>query len=221
MRVLLVEDDDVIAEGVSGLLRSDGYTVDREGSIAEATYRLDVESYDGVLLDRGLPDGDGLRLVSHIRKSQPDMPILVLTSMGQANETVSGLDSGADDYLSKPFLPDILLARLRALFRRKERPVEQPVIAVGGLSVDTNTQRVSWNGNPVPLSPREYQLLLYLVRHRGEAVDRQTLLDHVWGDTTDVFSNTVDVHIRYLRRKLHGGSLIVTVRGKGYMVCAD
>lgn len=224
MRILLVEDDDIIAEGLCVLFRTNGYVVDHESTIAGAKIRLDIESYDCLVIDRGLPDGDGAEVVIAARKMFDNVSILCLTAKNKPNAIIEGLDVGADEYLSKPFLPDVLLAHVRSLIRRKERPVLSPVITLGEIQVNTNTHVVTRRESSINLSPKEFHLLEYLLIHRGEAIERQTLLEHVWGEETDMFSNTVDVHIRYLRKKLdcdHEPSVIVTVRGKGYMICSD
>lgn len=224
MRILLVEDDQIIAEGICVLLRTNGYVVDHESNVADALLRIDVESYDCLIVDRGLPDGDGTHVVVAARKKSSNASILCLTAKHQPAAIVEGLDAGADDYLSKPFLPDVLLARLRALIRRKDRPVSSSTIQVGDLLVNTNTHVVTRLGESIELAPKEFQLLEYLLVHRGQAIDRQALLDHVWGEEADMFSNTVDVHIRYLRKKLdipNHPSIIGTIRGKGYMICDE
>lgn len=222
MRILLVEDDISIAQSLRTLLKNHGYVVDVEHTIENAQVRIDVESYDCMVFDRGLPDGDGITLVSYTREKSSGVPILLLTAKSTSHDVIGGLDVGADDYIAKPFLPEELLARIRALVRRIDRPGGSPFLTVGDITIDTNAVRVTRNDAPIALSPREFQLLSFLFIHKGEAIDRQTLLDHVWGEGTDMFSNTVDVHIRYLRKKLDKPgkkSIIDTVKGKGYMVC--
>lgn len=224
MRILLVEDDPIIAQGLSVLLRANGYVVDHETSVAGAIVRVDVETYDCLIIDRGLPDGDGTEVITVARKKSDSTPILCLTAKHQPAAIVEGLDAGADDYLSKPFLPDVLLARLRALIRRKDRPISSSIIRVGDLVVNTNTRVVTCARNAIDLAPKEFQLLEYFLMHRGQALDRQEILDHVWGEETDMFSNTVDVHVRYLRKKIdlpNHPSFITTIRGKGYMICEE
>lgn len=222
MRILLVEDDQIIADGLMALLRTDGYVVDHESTIAKSLERIEIESYDCLILDRGLPDGDGTQIVDKVRKESIGVPILMLTAKYQPHDVIDGLDAGADDYLSKPFLPQVLLARVRSLVRRKDRPVTQSVICVGDICVNTNSHTVTRRGELMDLSPKEYQLFAYLIDHIGVAMDRQTILEHVWGEDIDMFSNTVDVHVRYIREKLDKAgvkSIITTVRGKGYMIC--
>jgi len=221
MRILLVEDDEVIAESLMALLRKQGYSVDWVGSCKDGDLKVFEESYDCVVLDRGLPDGDGITLIPTVREHIPDASILVLTARNRSEDVITGLDSGADDYLGKPFLPRELLARVRSLLRRGSRRGNPSRVTVGEIAVDTSTQTVTKAGRVIDVSPREYALLEYLLMHRGEAQDRQSLLEHVWGEAADMFSNTVDVHIRYLRKKLDSPgqeSLIKTIKGKGYRI---
>lgn len=224
MRILLVEDDRSIADSVKLLLKGHGYAVNVAGSMTQAEELFFTESYDCLIVDRGLPDGDGATLATVVRRRNSSVPILLLTAKSTAQDIVSGLDLGADDYLAKPFLPDVLMARIRSLLRRVDRPGGSPYFSAGTVTIDTNTCKVTRKGVPVSLSPKEFQLFTYLVIHKGKAVDRQELLDHVWGEDTDRFSNTVDVHIRYVRKKLDvpgKSSVIQTVKGKGYMVCGE
>lgn len=217
-----MEDDQGISESVKMLLKSHGYVVDIADSIAQAEELFFIEPYDCLIVDRGLPDGDGATLATIIRTHNSSVPMLLLTAKSTSRDIVNGLDLGADDYLAKPFLPDVLLARIRSLLRRADRPGGSPYLTVGSIVIDTNSGKVTRSGTPVNLSPKELQLLTYLVIHKGKAIDRQELLDHVWGEDTDRFSNTVDVHIRYLRKKIDisgTSSVIETVKGKGYMVC--
>lgn len=219
-----MEDDQGISESVKILLKSQGYVVDTAGSIAQAEELFFVESYDCLIVDRGLPDGDGASLVTSIRTHNSSVPLLLLTAKSTAQDVVHGLDLGADDYLAKPFLPDVLMARIRSLLRRSDRPGGSPYISVKTITIDTNSGKVTKNGVPISLSPKELQLLTYLILHKGKAVDRQEILDHVWGEDTDRFSNTVDVHVRYLRKKIDtqgASSIIETVKGKGYMIWGE
>jgi two-component system OmpR family response regulator len=223
MRILVVEDDPVIGERLEELLKSEGYAVTRRGLAAEAKAELMGEEYDLGIIDRGLPDGDGAAVVRIIRNEGCPTPILILTAAGEVAARASGLDSGADDYLSKPYASQELMARVRALIRRGVRQPSEPVLWVGKLSVATDKREVSYGGKKIPLSPKEYALLEYLAYHPCQALDRLTLLTHSWDENVDLLSNTVDVHIRYLRKKLgrEGSGLIKTVPGKGYMLCAE
>lgn len=221
MRILLVEDDGVIAQNVATLLVKQTYAVDLADTIEAAELKIFEETYDCIILDRGLPDGDSLMLVPDIRVRHPDASVIMLTAKHRPEDVISGLNAGADDYLPKPFLPDELIARVRALLRRSSRKGNAPELHSGTIVLNTVAQTVSRNGKHVDVSPREYAVLEYLMTHQGEAIDRQQLLEHVWGETADMFSNTVDVHIRYLRKKLDipgQESFIKTVKGKGYRV---
>lgn len=222
MRILLVEDDPELSANLKAILTRLSFAVDGASHWHDAYERAVAEPYDCIVLDRGLPDGDGLELVTKLRQENISAPVLVLTAKAQTGDLVSGLNSGADDYLTKPFKLEELTARIRALTRRAKRIPVKPVLTVADLTVDTNTRAVSRNQRKISLSPKEYAVLEYLALHSCQAIDRMTLLEHAWGETIDLFSNTVDVHIRYLRQKIdrgHRHQLIRTVRGKGYMLC--
>ncbi len=222
MRILLVEDDLVISKNIVILLKRESYAVDTANSIEQAREHIESETYDCIILDRRLPDGDGVALIPTIRTEHPTTLTILLTARAQTSDVVAGLNAGADDYIAKPFVPATLLARLRALLRRARRVPVTPIIAIADLIIDTNTHHVTRAGRTIELSPREYAILDYLARHPCQAIDRMTILTHAWDERVDLFSNTVDVHIRYLRRKIDEGQqlpLIHTVRGKGYMLC--
>lgn len=218
MRILLIEDDQLIAKNIRLLLKKRGVSVDLAGDMEDGYQKIVDEAYDCIVLDRGLPDGDGITLIKKIRLEKVTAPVLVLTAKGENEDVAYGLNYGADDYLSKPFDIEILAARLKALMRRKEKPPLAPVIKVSGLVINTATAEVRQNGKIVELSPKEYEILEYLAFNIGKPVERMSLLTHAWGEEVDLFSNTVDVHIKYLRNKI-GDGLIKTVRGKGYMLC--
>ncbi len=222
MRILLIEDDNVIASNIKSLLSKKGYSIDLAYSVEEGYLKAIDEEYDLFVIDRGLPDGDGIQLVPKLRNDQSNTPILFLTAMNEDKDIVGGLNSGADDYLSKPFDANVLLARVKALTRRSNRIPQKPIINIKDLMINTNTALVKRAGKEIHLSPREYSILEYLSIHKNQIVDRMTLLSHSWDENTDSFSNTVDVHIAYLRNKIdkgHTTKLIQTVRGKGYMIC--
>lgn len=222
MRILVVEDDAVISGAVVGELRRARFAVDSATTIRSAMEKIRDEEYDLIILDRMLPEGDSASMISEIKSQHPAQPVLFLTAKSTADDIITGLDRGADDYLPKPFSMAVLLARVRALLRRRSMNQLPPLLKAGPLTIDTNTCEVRRNGNVIRLSPKEYALLEYLARNCGMAVDRLTILSHVWDDQADLFSNTVDVHIRYLRKKIDGKrkvSLIRTVKGKGYMLC--
>lgn len=222
MRILLVEDDTRIGSNIAKYLKDkSNFSVRIAGTFEEAEYLLSTENYDGVVLDWMLPDGDGLELLKLLRSREITTPILLLTAKSQLEDKIAGLEQGADDYLTKPFALEELLARIKTIIRRKELSSADPVILVGNLKIDTNTREVRIEERQVDLAPREYELLEYLALKKNTALSRQDLLDHVWGEEVDPFSNTVDVHIRYLRKKLKGNkNLLRTIKGKGYMLCS-
>lgn len=221
MRILVIEDDARIGSNISEFLKGKAnFFTQITPSFEEAEFLLSTESYDGIILDWMLPDGDGLELLKLLRSRQITTPILLLTAKSQVEDKVAGLEQGADDYLTKPFALEELLARIKTIIRRKELSSATPLISVGDLKIDTNTRIVQLGEKEIDLAPREYELLEYLALKSNTALSRQDLLDHVWGEEIDPFSNTVDVHIRYLRKKLKGGkNLLKTVKGKGYMLC--
>ncbi len=218
MRILIVEDDTNIGENLVQILRREGYAVDLAINIKLGENKIIGGEYDGIICDRRLPGGDGLNLISMIRKVGINTPVMMLTARNLQADIVEGLDMGADDYLAKPFSKDILLARLRALLRRRKKIIQKSILRFGKLSIDTGSREVKFNEKLISLAPKEYEVLLYLAEHPGDVVERVNILTHVWNDEVDLFSNTVDVHIRYLRKKL-GNEVIKTVRGKGYLLC--
>ena len=220
MRLLLVEDDVSLSAVVERGLREDGYAVDTAATVLDARFQLEVNDYDLVVLDLGLPDGSGLDLCREIRAGGRNLPVLMLTARDGLSDKVSGLDAGADDYLTKPFDYPELTARIRALLRRPAE-AHQPILEVGDVRLDP-ASRVAWRGAiTVPLTAREFALLEFLLRHPGEVVTREQLLEHVWDANYDGLSNVVDVHIANLRRKLaspEGPDPLTTVRGAGYRI---
>ncbi len=220
MRVLLVEDEERIASAVKKVLELEGYAVDwiADGLKAEQRILMYRNEYDVVILDLMLPGRQGKDVCKAVRGDGVSIPILVLTAKDMVDDKVFLLDSGADDYLVKPFAFEELLARLKALLRRPREslPVE---LVVGAMTLDTRTKTASSNGKPMRLTAKEYALLEYFMRHPDEVVDRETILDHLWGFDFDSFSNVVDVHLKNLRKKLdprHGKDILETVRGMGY-----
>jgi two-component system OmpR family response regulator len=220
MRVLLVEDDAKLAGALARGLRREGYAVDVAPDGDAAVFQAAVWDYDAIVLDVMLPGRDGFDVCATLRERGCWAPVLMVTARGQVPDRVRGLDAGADDYLPKPFAFDELLARIRALLRRV--PAERPaVLEVGDLSVDPSSRRVSRSGTPVELTAREFAVLEYLVRHRGQAVTRTQLLEHVWDENHIGSTNVVDVYIGYLRRKVEQpfeGPLIRTLRGVGWIL---
>ena len=225
MRCLLIEDDRYTAEFIrDGLLQS-GYTVevchDSISGLAQAT----TGRWDVIVLDRLLPGGsDGLDILTALRSRDSETPVLVLSALAHLDERVRGLRAGCDDYLSKPFAFDELLARIEALTRRSARHNDTDVLAIADLQLDTRTRRVHRDHKLIALQPREYLLLEYLVRHQGEVVTRKMLLMAVWGYHFDPETNVIDVQMSRLRNKIDKdfqATLIQTVRGVGYMIQAQ
>ena len=215
--VLLVEDHSTLAREIAAYLTSEGWRVHAVGDGREGL-RLALEKpWSLILLDLSLPGIDGTEICRRLRQEGIDTPVLMITARGLRSQIVGGLDCGADDYLVKPFGLDELVARMRALTRRTGT-AKAPVLALGEITLDTNTRSVERAGTPVRLAPREYDLFEYLARHRGVPTSRLELIEQVWGEPDGLlFSKTVDVHVAYLRRKL-GPGVIVTVQGAGYMV---
>jgi len=222
MRILIVEDDLQIGQNLKKILESQLYVVDWEKTGEGALYQVETQDYDLIILDWMLPDSDGVELCKEIRKKEIKKPILMLTAKVQVNDIVTGLESGADDYLTKPFSMDVLLARIKVLIRRINNSSLAPLIKMGDLVLDTNKRIVMKGKKVIELAPKEYALLEYLIMNKCKAIDRMEIMEHVWGETIDEFSNTVDVHIRYLRKKIdepYKTNLIKTVKNKGYMIC--
>lgn len=221
MRIIIIEDDIRIANNISTYLKEKAsFSTQIAPTFEEAEFLLSTEDYDGIILDWMLPDGDGLELLKILRGKQITTPVLLLTAKSQVEDKVAGLEQGADDYLTKPFALEELLARVKTIIRRKELSSANPLITVGNIKIDTNARIVHAGEKQIDLAPREYELLEYLALKQNIALSRQDLLDHVWGEEVDPFSNTVDVHIRYLRKKLKGDeNLLKTIKGKGYMLC--
>jgi len=219
MRVLVVEDEPRIASQLRGALSDGGYAVDHAADGERADFLAQTERYDAVVLDLGLPRVDGLTLVRRWRDGGLAVPVLVLTARGSWHEKVQGIDSGADDYVSKPFRVEEVLARLRALIRRAAGQVT-PELRCGAVALDPRAARVTLDGAPVKLTSHEFRVLSYLMHHRGRVVSQGELTEHIYSQSADRDSNTVEVFIARLRRKL-GASLIETVRGLGYRMEAD
>ncbi len=217
-RLLLVEDEPRMADAVRRVLVAEHYVVDLAHDGSEALAFLGAQDYDVVVLDRILPDVPGLDVLRTMRAKKIETPVLMLTALSALEHRVEGLDSGADDYLAKPFAFSELLARLRALARRS--PDLQPErVSVGDIELDPVRHQLTVAGKSELLSAREYALMGYLIRHAGQVVTRQQILDSVWGAEPDVYSNVVDLYVHYLRRKLDllgRRNALRTVRGVGY-----
>ncbi|HEU5282942.1 MAG TPA: response regulator [Burkholderiales bacterium] len=216
MRLLLVEDDPLIGEGLRAGLKPAGFTVDWVKDGVAATLALTSAVYEAVVLDLGLPRKDGLTLLRELRSKGNTLPVLVLTARDTVPDRVLGLNTGADDYVVKPFELDELIARIRALLRRRAGRAE-PVIRHGGLLLDPVTRRVEHYGALVAVSPREFALLHALLERPGAVLSREQLEERLYGWDEEVSSNAVEVHLHNLRRKL-GPGVIRNVRGAGYCV---
>jgi two-component system copper resistance phosphate regulon response regulator CusR len=217
IRILVVEDEPAIADFIARGLREEGFTVEQAADGDAAWHALRTGSWDVVLLDWWLPGPDGLTLLRRLRQNDRTTPVLFLTARDAVPDRVRGLDAGADDYLCKPFAFEELLARVRALARRREGG--GTVLSAHGVRLDLATQRAERDGHPLDLTGKEHALLLFLLRHPGEVVSRTRIYEHVWDERYDGLSNTLEVHVMELRRKLeaHGPRLIHTLRGRGYL----
>jgi len=219
MRILLVEDEPDAARMVAKGLREHAYAVDVVADGVAACYQAAIADYDAIVLDVLLPLRDGLEVCRHLRKEGATVPILMLTARDAVDARIAGLDSGADDYLTKPFDFGELLARLRAVVRRGARPLLPERLRVADLELDTRAHRVAKRGEEISLTAREYALLEYLARRAGEVVGRAEIAEHVWDERYEPFSNVIEVYVRRLRSKLDdpgSESLIRTRRGEGY-----
>ncbi|MCH8685050.1 response regulator [Pedomonas mirosovicensis] len=214
MRILVVEDEPTLQRQLKGALETAGYAVDAASDGEDGHFLGSTESYDAIVLDLGLPKMDGLAVLDSWRREGLAMPVLVLTARDSWSDKVAGLDAGADDYLAKPFQIEELLARLRALIRRTSGHATSE-IEVGPMLLDTRSSRVTVNGEPVRLTAQEYKLLAYLVHHKGKVVSRTELTEHIYDQDFDRDSNTIEVFVTRIRKKL-GVDLIRTVRGLGY-----
>ncbi len=214
MRILLVEDDPDLSRQLKQALGDAGYAVDHAPDGEEAQFLGENEPYDAVVLDLGLPKVDGVSVLERWRRRQVSVPVLILTARGAWSEKVAGFDAGADDYLTKPFHTEELLARLRALVRRATGHAA-PTLACGGLRLDPRAARATVNGEPLRLTSLEYRLLHYLMMHQGRVISRTELIEHLYDQDFDRDSNTVEVFVGRLRKKM-GPDRIETVRGLGY-----
>ncbi len=216
MQILLVEDDHALASALQEALRQQDYAINVVASGEAALYVISTDPPDLVILDLGLPDIDGIEVLKRVRQKQHDLPILLLTARSQVEDKISGLDSGADDYLAKPFEMEELFARLRVLARRLNTS-KTAEIAIGEVSLDINLKTVSLGGTELELSRKEYMLLKSLMENAGRVQTRHTLESRLYSWGEEVASNALEVHIHHLRKKL-GSDFIKTIRGVGYKV---
>ena len=218
MRLLVIEDDKDLNRQMVEALGQAGYAVDRAFDGEEGHFLGDTEPYDAVVLDLGLPKRDGLSVLAEWRKGGRNMPVLILTARDRWSDKVQGFDAGADDYVAKPFHMEELLARLRALLRRAAGHATSELVC-GPVCLDARAGRVTVQGAAIKLTSHEYRLIAYLMHHAGRVVSRTEIVEHLYDQDFDRDSNTVEVFIGRLRKKL-GADIIETVRGLGYIVAA-
>lgn len=223
MRILTIEDDQKLNALIRDLLEKEGYVCVPALDLATASEKLQSEKFDAILLDVMLPDGDGIEFCARVRGDGIDSPILMLTGKQSKKDTIHGLDAGADDYMVKPFSPNELNARLRALLRRPQ-PTLTSKLVCGDIVMNSTAHTVTRAGKRIELMPKEYSLLEHLLRKKNEVVKKEDLLRHVWGIYSKTSSNRLEVYIRYLREKIDlpfNGESIQTVRGLGYRIIED
>lgn len=224
MRVLVVEDDRSLSDALRRGLTQEGHVVDVSRDGEEGLHMAESGLHDAVILDVMLPTLDGMQVARRLREEEVHVPILMLTARDALRDRISGFDAGADDYLTKPFAFEELLARLRAITRRGGTPIADERLVVGDLVLDMRSREVTRGGTVIDLPPREYALLEYLMRHPGQALSRTMILDRVWEYGFDSFANVVDAAILRLRKAVDEGrdqQLIQTVRGVGYRIRAS
>ena len=219
MRILLVEDDPDLNNQVKGSLEDNGYSVDSALDGEEGHFLGDTEPYDAVILDLGLPKLDGITVLENWRKANKKFPVLILTARDRWSEKVNGFDAGADDYVTKPFQMEELLARLRALIRRSAGHATSD-IECGPLKIDTKSNKVFINGTKLKLTSHEYKIIEYFLHHQDKVISRTELTEHIYDQDFDRDSNTIEVFIGRLRKKL-GNDMIKTERGYGYRLSLD
>jgi two-component system OmpR family response regulator len=221
MRILIIEDDRETAAYLAKALREAGHVPDHAADGAEGAEMAREGGYDVLVIDRMLPHRDGLSVVEELRARGDHTPVLILSALGQVDDRVTGLRAGGDDYLPKPYAFSELLARVEVLARRRKPGEVETVYRVDGLELDRLGHTVSRDGKPIPLQPREFRLLEYLMKHAGQVVTRTMLLENVWDYHFDPQTNVIDVHVSRLRAKIDKGfaePLLQTVRGAGYMI---
>jgi len=219
MHILLIEDDRLTAAAILETLQRADMTVDTAETAEAGIQRAGQAGVDAIVMDRMLPGMSGIEAIGRLRRAGVEKPILMLSALGRADERIEGLDCGADDYLAKPFEPDELIARLRAMHRRSSAIVNQPILIHGDIELHVKARTAHRAGRHLGLSPKEFSLLKFLMENAGETVTRQMLLRHVWNLNFDPQTNVIDVNLVRLRRKLDDGfaePLLETVRGAGY-----
>lgn len=222
MRILLVEDEPAAAQMLAKGLREQTYAVDVAGDGEAALYQASINDYDLILLDINLPGKNGLEVCTELRANGSTVPVLMLTARDSVQDRIAGLDTGADDYLTKPYALHELLARVRAIMRRGPA-LSSDTVSVGDLVMDKKSRKVTRAGTNIDLTAKEYALLEYLIRRADEVVGRADIAEHVWDENFDPFSNLIEVYIQRLRRKIddnHAQKLLRTRRGEGYVLTA-
>jgi DNA-binding response OmpR family regulator len=224
MRILVVEDDLRLRTNISTLLIRAYYAVDSAANGCEALEKGMGEDYDCILMDWMLPDLSGIEIVAELRKQAVKIPIIMLTARNMPHEVIKGLDVGADDYIAKPFDTKVLLARIRAVIRRKNQDVRNQELEAGPISLSSANREIRIDGAVMETTPKEFALLEYLLHYKNQTVSRVDLISHVWDENANLFSNTVDVYISHLRRKLamfNQAHRLKTIKGMGYRLCDD
>ena len=216
MRILLAEDEPQLSRDISASLAQAGYAIDCSSDGENADFLAQTEKYDAIILDLGLPKVDGLTILRRWREAGIKTPVLILTARASWTDKVRGIDSGADDYVAKPFKMEEVLARLRALIRRASGQIN-PELRCGSVVLDSSAAKVTVDGNPIRLTSHEFRVLSYLMHHRARVVSQSELTEHIYSQGFDRDSNTVEVFVGRLRRKL-GANIIKTVRGLGYQI---
>ncbi len=216
MRVLIVEDEPTLGPQLKSILESNGYAIDLATDGEDGHFLGSTENYDAAILDLGLPEVDGLTVLDRWRREKRNFPVLLLTARDSWSDKVAGLDAGADDYLAKPFRTEELIARLRALIRRASGNASSELTA-GDVRLDGRSGRVTLAGEPVKLTAQEFKLLSYLMHHKGKVVSRTELIEHIYDQDFDRDSNTIEVFVTRIRKKL-GADIITTIRGLGYQL---
>ena len=223
MRILVVEDEKKIADFIKRGLKEEGFAVDTAQDGENGLFLAKTNNYDLILLDLMLPKLDGIEVCKKLREEKISLPIIMLTAKDAVKDKVTGLDAGADDYLTKPFAFEELLARIRVILRKKSEQQQAAKLQVGDLSLDLTTHKVTRAGKEIELTTKEFALLEYLMRNEGKVVTRTMISEHVWDIDFDTFTNVIDVYINYLRNKIDSDNkkkLIQTVRGRGYILKA-
>lgn len=220
MKILIIEDDQILTKNLQKFLQKEGFAVDIALSMSEGLDEIEINTYDCIVLDINLPDGNGFDLLTDLRNSKNKIPVIMVTARGQTEDRIKGLNLGADDYISKPVDSNELVARIGAVIRRNNN-IPLPIINVGDLKIKPAEHYISIKNCVIDLTTKEFAVIEYLGQHCNQVVTRTMLMEHVWNSDFETFSNVIDVYIRNLRRKLEKYSkqnLIRTIRGKGYIL---